>query len=715
MKRRVKVDSDREEDEQSPFQRVAAESLDNDGEGEDDSLGEWEPITKVAISAESFLSDHGIASPKPKESPRAQQKNPAHAKGLTKPISPNLNIEKRFRMDQLSSPPMMTTEQLLLKKLEEERDAERKKIEKRKKLYERLKANGFQLPLQAKETAAKKMTVPKTPKSVLDKKYGKKIPSVLKRSPVKHDLKDKFDQASSHQPKLTIPEPFHFETDKRIQLHQQTISAGITGSSFGNSQNLRSSICQSMTAGELAVKFFQEARSYENTSNNNHQMKRLTEPHSPTLRTAKRVSLVQRDAPLSREEIEAKEVEEIRKHPFKARPLDKRIFESHGEYGVPKVPVKPPTIPVDIELHTDKRAVSRSRDRNEQEEEQHQFKARPLPSFIKEGPQRLPTPPSKKNYHPTIPVSPKFQALSLSREDEDAGLQADEYKELRRASSAPARRQKPHHSLIEMQKKLEEEMMRKPTQKKLTEPKEFHFETDRRGEFYQQQFQQQLQREQEEEMKKREVKALPVPNFDVIRTSSLAPVPPKTLTEPQPFNLRSVDLHEAALEQFHHQIMKEIEVKQKEEEEAKNFKAKPVPKTTYEPAYEVITHNSSLEDKENQENLVKPLNIVLESDKRAEKRKEFDEKLKKHYEDMEVRQKQALLEKETKKKLELKTMRRKSVEEGGLLFKARPVLAEDPFPVKPCTGNKKLTQPKSPNLRLKERREMKQAISAPVK
>jgi hypothetical protein len=37
---------------------------------------------------------------------------------------------------------------------------------------------------------------------------------------------------------------------------------------------------------------------------------------------------------------------------FKAAPIDPRIFESQGDYGVPRVEKKPLTVPVEFNLHS---------------------------------------------------------------------------------------------------------------------------------------------------------------------------------------------------------------------------------------------------------------------------------------------------------------------------------------------------------------------------
>ena len=84
-----------------------------------------------------------------------------------------------------------------------------------------------------------------------------------------------------------------------------------------------------------------------------------------------------------------------------------------------------------------------------------------------------------------------------------------------------------------------------------------------------------------------------------------------------------------------------------------------------------------------------------------------------------MEQKVAQLEKvqETlaKQKLEMenmriKEMRRKSVEEGGLAFKAKPIVTKDAFPTKPVVAAPPTT-PFSPKLLTKERSSMKNYIS----
>lgn len=65
---------------------------------------------------------------------------------------------------------------------------------------------------------------------------------------------------------------------------------------------------------------------------------RLTVPHTPNLTTKKRAQARQTAQPVktTMHEVDDRDAEEM-KHQFKARPLDRRILQSTGEMGVPKV------------------------------------------------------------------------------------------------------------------------------------------------------------------------------------------------------------------------------------------------------------------------------------------------------------------------------------------------------------------------------------------
>lgn len=89
----------------------------------------------------------------------------------------------------------------------------------------------------------------------------------------------------------------------------------------------------------------------------------------------------------------------INNKPFKARPLDKRIFESSGEMGVPKIAARPVTEPSCFELKSDARAkqprvhINIDHDDTGASVPNTAFKARPLPAYV-----------TDKSKIPTLPI-----------------------------------------------------------------------------------------------------------------------------------------------------------------------------------------------------------------------------------------------------------------------------------------------------------------------
>lgn len=70
-----------------------------------------------------------------------------------------------------------------------------------------------------------------------------------------------------------------------------------------------------------------------------------TIPQSPMLETATRM----RPVYLPEQEVFP---------PFKAAPIDVKVFESQGDYGVPRVEKKQPTVPVEFHLHSESRSMN---------------------------------------------------------------------------------------------------------------------------------------------------------------------------------------------------------------------------------------------------------------------------------------------------------------------------------------------------------------------
>jgi hypothetical protein len=252
----------------------------------------------------------------------------------------------------------------------------------------------------------------------------------------------------------------------------------------------------------------------------------------------------------------------------------------------------------------------------------------------------------------------------------------------RRASAAPAHRQKPHHTIAEQIRREEEEAVANAYRKmtlKLTEPKEFSFRVDQRGEAAKCMLEDKVLREEAAASAAREMHAKPAPEF----SKPFLPMPSnKPLTKPEGFDLRSVDLHIKAEMKLQEELAEEEKRLQAE------FHALPLPSTTYHPE----------EIKLPEHELLMPLEVVLETSKRPEQRREFE----KQREEIETEKKENK-EAQAKAKLDeenmrIRALRRTSAAEGGMLFKANPIITKDMYPTKGPIRSMPLTEPKSPNL-----------------
>ena len=277
---------------------------------------------------------------------------------------------------------------------------------------------------------------------------------------------------------------------------------------------------------------------------------------------------------------------------------------------------------------------------------------------------------------PTVAMSPKFNGGA-------------------RASVAPVRRQRVPFNLTAAAATAPA-TSREPL--KITEPKEFKFRSDNRGEFHKAQMQKQLAQEQEALAAAREVKAHPMPDFNkpVFQPDLITHKAP--LTESKPFQLRSTARHSDAVAAFQQEVTHTAEA-----EKAVAFHARPVPATTYKPDLEFtepVDHTP-----------VVPLPVTLESDRRALKRQAFDQVMGQKMAQLEVMQETLAKQKLEQENSRIKELRRKSVEEGGLMFKAKPIITKDQFPTR-AVPSTPLTTPLSPQLRTGSRPRYSATISS---
>ena len=346
------------------------------------------------------------------------------------------------------------------------------------------------------------------------------------------------------------------------------------------------------------------AASSEVSHKENSLKPHLTEPKPPLLQTSLRARPPTVKSSL---ELEQEELEKIPK--FKARPLNKKIFERKGDIGVFCHMKKNVTEPQEFHFATNERFA----------------------------------PPA---------VADLFDKLSLKSE--------------------PARNNN--------------------TIPKVTTPNPFHLHTEERGaEKEKKMFMELLQKQLEDEAT-RVPKAKPYPyttDYPVI-----PPKPePKQCTKPEPFQLESLVRHEEEMQREQEERLR----KEREEAEMRKFKAQPILKEDPIPVPEKVR---------------KPLTQVQEFDlhlnHRAVDRAQFDERVK----EKEMIYKRYREESEAARMVEeekaLKQMRRTMVPH------ARPVPKFDnPF----CPQKtSKTTKPKSPNLRVLQRRRkiFNSAVSSPA-
>lgn len=268
-----------------------------------------------------------------------------------------------------------------------------------------------------------------------------------------------------------------------------------------------------------------------------------------------------------------------------------------------------------------------------------------------------------------------------------------------RAASAPPRRQKPHHSEIEKQREAGTRSVQKELI--LTEPKEFKLKTSMRGEAHRASFNMALLKAQEEEAKAREVKARPIlasvrKSELPLRSASCDDAPVEKCTKVKPFQLLSEARHEDSIQKMRQRASVLNQPLQSD------FKALPLPKSTYEPdfvpsidAIQPVHHDS----------------VVLESDLRAQKRKEFDQSVRAKLEEIERIEEELENQRVEEQNAKMKELRRKSIEEGGLVFKAKPVMKQDKYPTK-SVPQTPLTTAKSPFLQTKTRSALRRKSSS---
>jgi len=570
-------------------------------------------LNNVTINDNNDKIEEKVATTPIPSSSKKSKKTPKSSK------KKNIKPESPIKTSPIKTSPIKTSSSLILPTNNKPKNDNLQSKSLTLKSFSSPQQKKFSKGKVAKST--KSLTIPVTPKFKTNQRMGKKEIVVEKVEP-KTTLVDygpKLTTTTTNDaPKgPTIPQPFQFATDKRITT------------TVPSAENIPS-------VAELAENFMKNARSNFVPKN---ACKQLTIANAPVLKADLRCKSQTRPKALSKEEQDAKIMEEFNKTGFKARPIDKRIFQSTGELGVPKVTTRPVTQPVAFSFNTDKRLGQPIKPVDMEATLKSTLSSRPSSSNVQKG--------------PTVPISPK---LNVARGQ--------------RASSAPARRQNQKYE-------KPKDVPNYSSPPKLTKPTPFHLATESRGGHYRASLEEQVLRLKLEEEKQREIHVAPVPKFN-------HPFQPKHTekkpTKPEEFHLQSVARHEQSVQKFETDIILE-------ESKKSEFHARPLPSSVLNPTFKI--------EKDLDHVPLVPKDVTFESDKRAAKRKEFDNSVAQQKKDLQQKKRLEDKLKADKENQELNILRRTSIADGGMMFKSQGILKQDLYPSKK-TASVPLTTPISP-------------------
>eukprot|EP00762_Andalucia_godoyi_P007307 ANDGO_01518.mRNA.1 Targeting protein for Xklp2 homolog len=457
--------------------------------------------------------------------------------------------------------------------------------------------------------------------------------------------------------RVTEPKPFHFASEDRLKDRQHSAD-GEKPKEFIESAKL----VKAFLSGDK--------KPFESEERKESGPLRVTEPKPFQFASEDRKRPV---AYAGREKLEEEELSKMPK--FKAIPLNEKVLQSAGDLGVPRVEKRPVTIPLSPKLATELRSA-RILEREAVDfpkEEKFVFKAQPVSETMLTGASVAAAAAASKSVMPeekklTIPKSPEL--ATKSRFENKAKHVTEPEPEFKfRARPVP----------------VFEPFEVVPSNPQLTEPKPFEFKTDERAAAHRKELEEQLKKQQEEEERARHFKARPVPDFqaDDEQGENWKPkaVEQRQLTEPKPFRLLSDQRHAEAMHVWHDRVIQETV----QEQEAREFHARPIPETHEKPFVPNIESKpvTQVED------------IPLATERRALQRKQFDEQVNQTLKQQEDTKKKAELEKMQREQEEVERLRKEAE------FHAKPIKHFKPTVVK--KSDKALTEPNTPQVMKRSR------------
>ena len=548
---------------------------------------------------------------------------------------------------------ILSTEEQLWLQIQSEKKEEEIRMKKGQRNFEKMRSLGTACIPVVRST--KPLTIPSTPYSHVDLRMGKKEISSVAQVLFPEERKSSYVHRIEKKGP-TLPEPFHFQTATRAIKRGDENAAPAINSVL------------TLTAAELVQKFQNDPRSHDAPL----VSRSLTLPQSPKLLTNDRCH--RRELPRSTMELkEEKDLAEMN-CVFKARPFDSKLFVSNQDPSVQKQQPKRITEFSEFNLATEQRSNIRKQrtvDPSLSSSFKKPFKARPMPNFQVKRVIKNKT--TTNTFKPTRPKSPNLMTKKRS------------------SSAPPARkssgqlhlgeRNQPHKASDNIQRGRTSRRATSAAPSRITEPKEFQFQTERRGQIHKALLEQRLRAEETAMEEARIVKAVPIaPNLN----KPFIPKPSnKELTEFLEFNLASLARHRDASAAF----LRDLEDADRKARAEAEFKALAVPTTTFvQPQTPCAPHEP-----------VVPLPIVMATDVRMSRRKEYDDMVAVRRVEEEQRRREAEEMLRLEEEKYIRELRTKSVAEGGLMFLASEIMKVDPFPPRPPAPHP-LTEPVSPAL-----------------
>ena len=351
--------------------------------------------------------------------------------------------------------------------------------------------------------------------------------------------------------RLTVPEAPKFHTGSRQTVRKSTVDMSST-------------------------RLLQSQLRAEDPSLRQKREVKLTIPSSPKFHKSTR-----RTVPKSSSEVEREKMEEINSRPFKAlpyRPSASKPVQAKVIFSRPSL-----TVPKPFQLASDRRAASHQkpilrRESSDEVELRKKFHARPMPTF-----KRPPHTTSTVNTRPAREKSAETeQEKDLSPRLLTSGRASRRHETAQ--SFATHAEQVRHNKMLEIKRRQrqrhEEEMEKARTRtspeaiaakRALESP--FRLESQRRHEEFQKRLEDKRREEKEKEKKVTEFRAR---EFKVVP----APEPKRQFhppTTPEPFSLQSLERHSAFEEKSRRKLAEEAESVSRQS----HFRARPVPNSTY--------------------------------------------------------------------------------------------------------------------------------------